>query len=119
MSNMFGALAASLMMHNQVIMTEFPSFSVSRNFEDALGCAFMIDTPDGPRTCGAERRPSSSYCQHHHSVCYIVSGSKAETVRLREVEVLASAVGGRRGRRREAPSREFLKKLEQAVREIS
>jgi hypothetical protein len=100
-------------------MTMFLSFSGSRDFEDDPGCAFMIDTPDGSRACGAARRPSSSYCSHHHSVCYIVSGSKDETVRLREVEALASAVGGRRGRRREAPSRHFLKKLEQAVRDFS
>ena len=100
-------------------MSYFLSYPASRDFEEALGCAYILDGSDGRHPCGATRRPSSSYCAHHHSLCYIVSGSDAETDRLREVEALASAVGGRRARRRETPTRQFLKKLEQAVREIS
>jgi hypothetical protein len=45
-------------------------------------------------------------------------GSEAETDRLREVEALATAVGGRRARQRAEPTRQFLKRLEQTVREI-
>lgn len=86
---------------------------------DNVGCAYVLDEPDGRRTCGAARRPASSYCPCHHAVCYLVSGSKAEVRRLREVEALASAVGGRRARQGAGPSRQFLKRLEQAVRGVS
>jgi hypothetical protein len=48
----------------------------------------------------------------------IVGGSEAEVDRLREVEALASAVGGRRARRRSAPTRQFLTRLERAVRDF-
>jgi len=99
-------------------MRKLLSCPLTEDFEDDLGCAYMIDEPDGQRSCGAARRASSSYCPHHHSVCYIVSGSKAETDRLREVEALASAVGGRRARRREEPTQQFLRRMEQAVREF-
>jgi hypothetical protein len=83
------------------------------------GCAFVIETPKGRENCGAPRRPASSYCPEHHAVCYIVCGSKAEVKRLREVEALASAVGGRRARHRAGPSRQFLQRLEQTVRDFS
>jgi len=87
--------------------------------EDEPGCSFVLDEPGGPRACGARRRQASSYCPQHHAVCYVVSGSDAEVKRLQEVEALASAVGGRRGRRQSAPSREFLRRLEQATRDFS
>jgi hypothetical protein len=83
---------------------------------DNVGCAYVLDEPDGLRSCGAPRRPASSYCPCHHAVCYIVSGSSAELKRLQEVETLASAVGGRRARQAAGPSRQFLKRLEQVVR---
>jgi hypothetical protein len=83
--------------------------------EEESGCAYVVEGPEGRRMCGDPRQPSSSYCQHHHSLCYIVCGSTAEIKRLREVEALASAVGGRRGKRG-APSRQFLRRLEQTVR---
>jgi hypothetical protein len=100
-------------------MTKLLLRSANEDFQDDLGCAYIVDEPDGRRTCGITRRPSSSYCPHHHSVCYVVCGSEAEVDRLREVEALASAVGGRRARQRAAPTRQFLKRLEQAVRELS
>jgi|SRR5215467_4339706 hypothetical protein len=93
--------------------------SERENIEDDLGCAFVLDEPDGRRACGARRRKSSSYCPHHHAVCYVVSGSDAELKRLQEVEALASAVGGRRARRQALPSRQFLRRLEQTVRDLS
>jgi hypothetical protein len=85
------------------------------------GCAYVLSEANGHRTCGAPRRRASSYCPRHHAVCYISSGTNAEVERLREVEALASAVGGRRGQRqRQAePSRQFLRRLEQAVRGFS
>jgi len=82
------------------------------------GCAYIVDESGSRRPCGATRRPSSSYCPQHHSLCYIVCGSKAELDRLREVEALASAVGGRRARQQAAPTRQFLKRLEQTVRDV-
>ena len=89
------------------------------DLEKDNGCAYIVgESGCGRQTCGAARRVSSSYCPHHHSLCYVVGGSKAETDRLREVEVLASAVGGRRARQRAQPTRQFLKRLEQAVREF-
>ena len=90
--------------------------SREREVSDDDGCSYVLDEADGRRTCGAPRRQASSYCQRHHAVCYISSGTNAEAVRLREVEALASAVGGRRTRRQAEPSRQFLKRLEQAVR---
>jgi hypothetical protein len=83
---------------------------------DDPGCAYVIEEAAGRRMCGAQRRPSSPYCPAHHSVCYIVCGSKAEFERLQEVEALASAVGGRRARQGAGPSRHFLERLEQVVR---
>lgn len=99
-------------------MTKRLSYPTIKDFEKDAGCAYIVDESDGRRPCGATRRPSSSYCPHHHSLCYIVCGSRAETNRLREVEALASAVGGRRARQRAEPSRQFLKRLEQTIREI-
>jgi hypothetical protein len=86
--------------------------------DDDLGCAYVIDEPGG-RVCGARQQPSSPYCPRHHSLCYIVCGSKAEVERLEEVEALASAVGGRRARPGAGPSRHFLERLEQAIRGAS
>jgi hypothetical protein len=99
-------------------MTKLLSYLAIEDLEKDGGCAYIVDESGSRRPCGATRRPSSSYCPHHHSVCHIVCGSKAETDRLREVEALASAVGGRRARPRAAPTRQFLKRLEQAVREV-
>jgi hypothetical protein len=80
------------------------------------GCAYVLDESGPRRICGAPRHASSSYCPGHHSLCYIPYGSKAEVRGLREVEQLASAVGGRRARQGAGPSRQFLERLEQAVR---
>jgi hypothetical protein len=85
------------------------------DFAQDSGCAYIIDDDDR-RSCGAARQASSSYCAYHHSLCYIVSGSTAEDERLREVEALASAVGGRSGRRGTRPSRQFLRRLELTLR---
>jgi hypothetical protein len=93
------------------------SAAANDNFDDDPG-AYVLEEPDGRRNCGATRRPTSSYCPQHHSLCYIACGSKAELDRLREVEALASAVGGRRARQQAAPTRQFLKRLEQAIRDV-
>ena len=87
--------------------------------EIASGCAYLVEGPDSRGFCGAPRHAGSSYCPHHHLLCYIPCGTQAETKRLLEVETLASPVGGRRARRRVAPSRQFLNRLEQAIRDFS
>jgi len=106
------------MMNNWAHMTKLPLSAANDNFDDDSGCAYVLEEPGGRRNCGAPRRPASPYCPQHHSLCYIVCGSKAELDRLREVEALASAVGGRRARQQAAPTRHFLKRLEQAVRDV-
>lgn len=93
--------------------------SREREISDDDGCAYILDEANGRRVCGTPRRQASSYCPRHHAICYISSGTNAEVERLREVEALASAVGGRRARRQAEPSRMFLKRLEQAVRSFS
>ena len=104
-------------MNGRMNMTKAHSHLAIEDLEKDGGCAYIVDESGGRRSCGATRQPSSSYCPHHHSLCYIVCGSKAETDSLREVEALASAVGGRRARQRAEPTGQFLKRLEQAVRE--
>ena len=95
-----------------------PLFPTNDNFDDDLGCAYPVEESGRHRSCGASRQANSPYCPEHHSLCYIACGSNAEVNRLREVEALATAVGGRRAQQRAAPTRQFLKRLEQAVREV-
>jgi hypothetical protein len=88
------------------------------------GCAFILDSIAGearpagglPGACGAPREGRSSYCALHHAHCHAAGGSAAEQRRLREAEILASVVGGRRALRQESPSRGFLTRLEREVR---
>ena len=88
--------------------------------EDQPGCAFLLDDERGiSRPCGAPRRESSPYCPTHHAFCHVANGSPAEASHLREVEALATAVGGRRSREDGGPSRRFLRRLERAARVIS
>jgi hypothetical protein len=100
-------------------MVKATMLPVAYEVQDDRGCAYVLDEPGHSLTCGAALRPGSSYCPRHHALCYILSGSRAEVKRLREVEALASAVGGRRARQGIGPSRQFLDRLEQALRELS
>ncbi len=93
--------------------------SISRPPRDRAGCCYIIEDNDPRRSCGALRRPGSPYCLVHHALCYIAGGTTTEAKRLREVEALATAVGGRRGDNANGPSQRFLRKLEQAVRPFS
>src|SRR5260370_41838279 len=104
-------------MNNLMKMTKLHSYLAIADLEKDVGCAYIGDESGGRRACGATRRPSSSYCQHHHSLCHIICGSKAETDRLRDVEALACAVGGRRARQREVLMRQFPIRLQQTLRE--
>jgi hypothetical protein len=105
-------------MNDRMKTTSPVSYLTIEDLEKDIGCAYLVDESDSRRPCGVTRRPSSSYCPHHHSLCHIVCGSKAETDRLREVEAIASVVGGRRARQRTEPTGQFLKRLEQAIREF-
>jgi hypothetical protein len=80
------------------------------------GCAFILDDGRSRRFCAEVRRRGSSYCPRHHTLCHVGCGTTAEAQRLREVEALARAVGGRRAASGTEPSRQFIKRLEQTVR---
>lgn len=86
------------------------------------GCAFPLITKSKdaalPGFCQAPAQPGSAYCPHHHALCHLRRGSRAEKAQLREVDRLARLVGGRHGRGGEGPSQRFLERLEQAVREV-
>lgn len=87
--------------------------------QDESGCAYLLDKRDGRRICGAPRKAASPYCPEHHALCHVAYGSEAEADRLREVEAIAKAVGGRRGPETVGPSRRFLKRMEQAAHGFS
>jgi hypothetical protein len=84
-----------------------------------VGCAYILGIGAAGQRCDLPRQPRSSYCREHHALCHLASGTSAETARLREVEALARAVGGRQGWHGAAPSRPFLERLSQAVRALS
>jgi hypothetical protein len=86
---------------------------------DDAGCAFILETETAMRRCGLPRQPRSSYCREHHALCHLVCGTSAEADRLREVETLARAVGGRQGWHGSEPPQPFLDRLTQAVRGFS
>lgn len=86
---------------------------------DPAGCAYIIGDSGLRETCGGPLRPGSAYCPRHHALCHIRRGSSAESARLREVETLASAVGGRQCRVGGGPSEQFLRRLEHAVRDFA
>jgi hypothetical protein len=83
---------------------------------DEEGCAFILE---GGGSCGAACKPGSSYCDHHHRLCYLSGGSLSERRRLRETEALATAVGGRRGRATRLPPDPLLRRLENIARGFS
>ena len=94
--------------------------------QDEPGCAYLLDEWDGRRVCGAprkavapSRKAASPYCPEHHALCHAAYGSEAEADRLREVEAIAKVVGGRRSRDAVGPSRQFLKRLEEAAGGLS
>lgn len=96
-----------------------PQLSIYPHADDRSGCCYILDGDDRRGSCGAERRAGSSYCPEHHALCHLAGGTTAEAKRLREVEALATAVGGRRGSDGAEPPRRFLRKLEQAIRAFS
>jgi len=59
----------------------------------AAGCAYVIEDANGQHDCGALRQLRSSYCAHHHGICYVAIGSRQETTMLQRFENLAGFVG--------------------------
>jgi hypothetical protein len=88
---------------------------------DESGCAYVLDGINGGRpaqSCGAARRPGSAYCPAHHARCRLEGGSPAEQRRLREIEALASAAGGKQGHPARQPTADMLRRLERAARRV-
>jgi hypothetical protein len=80
--------------------------------DSPAGCRFL---DDDYRACGEPRRAGSSYCDHHHAICYLPAGSLAERERVRLMGRIADAVGGkasRRGMTDRLITRQFTARLE-------
>jgi hypothetical protein len=75
--------------------------------DSLAGCRFL---DDANRACGARRRAGSSYCDHHHAICYLPAGSLAERKRVRLMGRIADAVGGKASQR--GMTRQFFARLE-------
>ena len=84
------------------------------------GCAFVLEGDSrataGQVYCAAPRRPGSAYCHAHHALCYLPSESLAERRKLKEIEALAEAVGGRSGRPARRPPPRFLQRMDRVSR---
>ncbi len=91
--------------------------------QDGRGCAFVLDGAEaGPvraRFCGALCQPGSAYCPRHHARCRLPGGSAAEQRQLREIEALATAVGGKQGRAARQPPPCLLRRLDRVARAVS
>ncbi|MBV9858738.1 MAG: hypothetical protein JO038_01330 [Alphaproteobacteria bacterium] len=87
------------------------------------GCLFILDESGAeattPERCGLPRESGSSYCPEHHARCHLRSGTRSARRRLRELENLARAVGGRAGSAATKPSERFLHRLERRIRFFS
>jgi len=57
------------------------------------GCRYLVD--DRWHQCGVKEQPGSSYCAEHHALCYLARNSVAEGRRLRLIDRIGDAVGGR------------------------
>ena len=86
-------------------MAAAPSFSTEED-RAAAGQAY----------CAAPRRAGSAYCHAHHALCYLPSDSLAERRKLKEIEALAEAVGGRSGRPARRPPPRFLQRMDRVSR---
>ncbi len=91
--------------------------------EDDCGCAFVVDDtdpfPGGVKFCDAPRASGSAYCPRHHALCHLPKGSTAERRELREIEALAEAVGGKRGREARHPPDRLLRRLDHIAQAVS
>jgi hypothetical protein len=84
------------------------------------GCAFVLDVDTritaGRTFCAALCRPGSAYCHAHHAVCHLPSESLAERRKIKEIEALAEAVGGKSGRSARCPPPSFLQRMNRVSR---
>jgi hypothetical protein len=91
-------------------------------YGDNFGCAYILDTwparPGGPVYCAAQRRPGSDYCPTHHALCHLRPRGGRERTRLRQIEALAGAVGGRQAKPAGPPSEAWLSRIERASRAV-
>lgn len=91
--------------------------------EHREGCAFVLDgtgcRPGTVRFCDAPSQPGSAYCPPHHAWCHLPNGSTAERRQLCEIEALAEAVGGKRGRAARHPPERLLRRLDRVARAVS
>lgn len=69
--------------------------------------------------CDAPRHPGSSYCPRHDALCRLPNGSAAEARKLREIEALATAAGGRQPRAARLPAEAQLRRLDRRARALS
>jgi hypothetical protein len=86
------------------------------NHGEDSGCAYPLAEGVPPASCGATRRPGSSFCAEHHALCHVSPGSWAEDRELAEEEALARAVGGRLGGDLRAPPEALLRRLDRISR---
>lgn len=90
--------------------------------EEEGGCAFILE-PAGPsagaRFCNAACRPGSPYCAGHHARCHLAVGSRAERMRLREIEALADAAGGRQAGAARRPPERLLRRFDRLAAALS
>lgn len=93
-------------------MEQLSTLPRSEPYDGDSKCAYIWGENGERRYCGAPRRSGSAYCSEHHMLCHVPCGTPEEIKRLREVEVLANAVGGRRTRHGSGPSPRFLRRLE-------
>src|SRR4051794_21222134 len=93
---------------------------ITMDSEPDDGCAFVLDRESRAAAaqirCTAPRRPGSAYCHAHHALCHLPSESLAEQRKLKEMEALAEAVGGRRGRSARPPPPRFLQRMDRVSR---
>jgi hypothetical protein len=87
----------------------------------AAGCRYLDDRL---RQCGATVQQGSPYCPEHHALCYLPRSSPIERRRLREIDRIGAAVGGRQAARETASAmRKFMRKVAaidgQATRDVA
>ncbi len=100
-------------------MEELSWLSLVKDLSPGSSCAYILGNGRGRHFCGEAPRRGSPYCAQHHTLCHVAGGTTAEAQRLREVEALARAVGGRRASGGTGPSRQFINRMEQALQAYS
>lgn len=103
-------------------MTSFGLGAAPGSGGQADFCAFVVTGPapgSAARFCEAPRRPGSAYCARHHALCHLPGGSAAEHRKLREIEALATAAGGRQPRPAQRPGTVELRRIDRLARKFA